>query len=216
MHFEPHAALGWTIGNIAGADRKLRNYCVLGAVLPDVDAVALLFGGDAYAHFHHTFGHNIFAWALFTGWVTIRCRSWKAFLLSFICFGTHLLADAKFSLWQIQLFWPLTDWGFMFPNSISLLAPINTHLVYYSFLLVALLSLIYRRTPVDIFSPKLDQLLISFFRKKRLQCHVCGKGSNQTCSSCGGPVCFSHGAVQKNLTLLCPTCTAKALAIPEV
>ena len=36
MHLEPHAALGWSIGVVGSADRKLRNWCVVGAILPDI------------------------------------------------------------------------------------------------------------------------------------------------------------------------------------
>ena len=63
MHLEPHAALGWAIGNLGGADRQLRRYCVLGAILPDIDALSYIFGPQAYGRWHHTFGHNVFLWA---------------------------------------------------------------------------------------------------------------------------------------------------------
>ena|SRR6185369_11507465 len=63
MHFEPHAVLGWTLGNVAGADRALRKWCVIGAILPDVDAIPFVFGAEAYGRWHHTFGHNVWLWA---------------------------------------------------------------------------------------------------------------------------------------------------------
>jgi hypothetical protein len=213
VHFEPHAAIGWAIGNIAKADRRLRNYCLLGAILPDIDAITILFGSSAYAHYHHTFGHNVFTWALFTGIATLHCRSWKALVVSFLSFGTHLLADAKLSAWELYFFWPFSIKGYVLPHSIGLESPINTHLVYYSFVVVALLALIYRRTPIDIFAPRLDQLLMSAFKKKNFRCHVCGTGANQTCDACGEPVCTRHITVQRNLSVICPECVrAKAIA----
>jgi len=47
MHLEPHAALGWVLGNIGGADRKLRRWCVLGALLPDVDGLPIIVSPQA-------------------------------------------------------------------------------------------------------------------------------------------------------------------------
>jgi len=64
MHLEPHAALGWAIGNLGRADRKLRNWCVLGAILPDIDAFPYVFGAQYYGRWHHTFGHNVFSGGL--------------------------------------------------------------------------------------------------------------------------------------------------------
>jgi len=181
MHLEPHAALGGAIGNVCGADRELRKWCVIGAILPDIDAVPYIFGAEAYGRWHHTFGHNVFLWAFFVAFVTCRCRSLRALLLSFLSFGSHLITDAKLSGWDLYLFWPLSREGYQFARSVGLEAPINTHLVYYSFVAVALLAMFCRRTPIDLFSPKLDQLLISTFRKKTKKCAVCGNKCNQTC-----------------------------------
>lgn len=206
MHFEPHAALGWAIGNIGNADRQLRRYCVIGAILPDIDAIPYVFGAQVYGRWHHTFGHNVFLWALFTGWVTYKCRSKRALLLSFLCFGSHLLADAKLSEWNLQLFWPFSKTGYLFPGSISLGAPMNTHLVYYSFLLVGVLAWLYKRTPVDLFSTRLDQLLISFFQRKALSCAICSRPGNQRCAHCHRPICARHGALRKQWVLVCPKC----------
>jgi len=48
VHLEAHAGLGWAVGVLApGSDRRLRNCCVAAAVLPDVDAVAYLWGPEA-------------------------------------------------------------------------------------------------------------------------------------------------------------------------
>jgi membrane-bound metal-dependent hydrolase YbcI (DUF457 family) len=206
MHLEPHFALGWTLGNIGCADRELRKWCVIGAILPDLDAVPYVFGVEAYARWHHTFGHNVFLWALFAAYVTYRCRSLRAFVLSFLAFGSHLLTDAKLSGWDLYLFWPLSREGFQFQTSVGLGAPINTYLVYYSFVGVILLALIYRRTPIELFSVKLDQFLISAFRKKTQTCTVCGAKCNQTCAQCQRPVCFTHATLAKPIRILCQGC----------
>ena len=206
MHLEPHAALGWAIGNIAGADRRLRNYCTLGAVLPDIDAAPYLLGPTYYSNYHHTFGHNVFLWAVFVGWVTWRCRSPRAFWLSLICFGSHLLTDAWLSGWVLYLFWPVSHARYILPGAVPLGAPINTFLFYFSFPFVAALAAIYQRSPIDIFSPKFDQLLLSFFRRRPLSCNTCGAKGNQTCAACQAPVCWRHATVKRGWRILCPTC----------
>jgi len=209
MHFEPHAVLGWAMGNIGGANRRLRAWCVIGAVLPDIDAIPFVFGAQAYGRWHHTFGHNVFLWAVFVGWVTFKCRSRRALLLSFLSFGSHLLADAQFSGWKLHLFWPFSNVGYLFSGAVGLDSPINTRLVYGSFALAGVLAWLYQRTPIDLFSAKLDQLLLSFFRRKRLCCGICHRPSNQTCSRCERPICIHHAAVRKHLVLCCPDCGSR-------
>jgi LexA-binding, inner membrane-associated putative hydrolase len=211
MHFEPHATLGWAIGNIGGGDRRLRNYCTLGAILPDIDTISFLFGAEAYGEYHHTFGHNVFLWAGFVAWVGWQCRSWRAAFLSFLSFGSHLLTDAQLSGWKLYLFWPFSGSGYLFPGAVGLDAPINYWLVYLSPIAVVLIAFLYKRTPIDIFSPKLDRLIIAFFLSKPLLCGVCRKASNQICDSCGQPVCIRHGSIQAKLRLLCSACVNRTV-----
>lgn len=207
MHFEPHATLGWAIGNLGGGDRRIRNYCVLGAVLPDIDAAAFLFGPQAYGDWHHTFGHNVFLWAAFVGWVGWRCQSWRAALLSTLSFGSHLLADAQLSGWLLYLFWPLSRHGYLFPGAVGLEAPLNLWLVYLSPVVILILAVLFKRTPIDIVSPKLDGLFTAFFRARPLRCRTCDRRCNRHCDACGEPTCGRHATIAKGFHLLCPTCT---------
>src|SRR5690242_12731004 len=106
------------------ADRQLRKWCVAGAILPDIDAIPFVFGAQAYGRWHHTFGHNVWLGVLFVAWVTYKCRSRRALLLSFLSFGSHLLTDAQLSGWPLQLFWPLSGAGYLFPRAVGLNSPI--------------------------------------------------------------------------------------------
>lgn len=208
MHIEPHFMLGWAIGNVGGGDRALRTYCAIGAILPDLDALPIVLGAEAYGRYHHTFGHNVFLWAAFVAWVTWRQRSQRAFWLSIAAFGSHLLADAWLSGWYLMPFWPAFRWDFLPPGGASLEAPINLWLVYLSLIAIPVLGIIYKRTPLEIISPKFDQFLASLFEKKRLDCGFCGWKANHRCSTCGKPVCPRHGRVGRNLLLSCPDCSA--------
>jgi hypothetical protein len=209
MHLEPHATLGWMIGNIGRADRGLRTWCVVGAILPDIDAASYLFGAQTYGRWHHTFGHNIFLWMLFVGCVTLRYRSVSAAVLSFLSFGSHLLSDAALSGWPLYLYWPISRQGFIFPHALGLESPINTWLVYLSFVAVILLAIGYKRTPVDIFSPKLDQIFVMFFRSKTLACALCQRKCNQCCVHCKQPICAKHSILTTGINFRCPNCASQ-------
>ncbi len=65
MHIEAHAMLGWAIGNLPGGTPQIRRYCVMGAVLPDLDGIGFFLSPTAYDQYHHTIGHNVFVAALF-------------------------------------------------------------------------------------------------------------------------------------------------------
>lgn len=210
MHIEPHFMLGWTIGNVGGGDRRLRTYCAIGAILPDIDALPIVFGIEAFGRFHHTFGHNVFLWAAFVAWVTWRLGSARAFWLSTAAFGSHLLADAWLSGWELVPFWPASTWDFLIPRGASLEAPINLWLVYASVAAVPLLGWLYHRTPLEIVSPQLDHVVVSFFEKKFLHCGFCERKSNQHCAICGKPVCWWHGRLGRRFRLLCPKCSVES------
>jgi len=107
MYGQTHAGLGWVIGVVPRAtDRRLRIWCVAAALLPDVDAGAMLFGRDAYVRWHHKPGHNVFLGILcvLAAAVHFRSRPWRerclAVLLVAVCFASHLLTDMKLSGWE--------------------------------------------------------------------------------------------------------------------
>lgn len=59
MYGQTHAGLGWVIGVLPSAsDRRLRAWCVAAALLPDLDAGAMIFGMDAYVRRHHKPGRG--------------------------------------------------------------------------------------------------------------------------------------------------------------
>jgi hypothetical protein len=211
MHLECHAALGWLIANAGGGQRPVRNYVVISAILPDIDALPYLFGPDYYAVYHHTFGHNIFLWFLWSAWGVKRFRSWRAGLLGFIAFGSHLLTDAFLSNWSLYLFWPFSRKGFLPAHSLELSSPVNTYLLYSTPLWLLAAALIWKRTPLEWISPKLDHLFISFFRRKHAQCYFCDRGANLECGTCHQPICPRHLTVTSKWQMRCPSCRKSPL-----
>src|SRR5437762_14238009 len=128
MFGQTHAGLGWVIGVAAPtSDRRLRIWCTAAALLPDVDALAILAGKEYYDRFHHTFGHNIFTGLLCVGaaaWAFRRSptRAWLAAIgLVALCFASHILTDMKLSGWELYLLWPfLPHKGFEFHPNLQL------------------------------------------------------------------------------------------------
>lgn len=211
MHIETHALLGWTLANLGGADRRLRKYVILAAVVPDVDSFPIVFGLESYGRWHHTFGHNLFFAGLFLAVVVWRCRSWRAFLLSTLGLASHLVGDGFLSRWDVYYFWPISQWGWQSVHSVGLEHPFNIALIYVGLLFAILIACWYKRTPVDLVSPGLDQLIISLFKSKKQQCQCCGGRSNHHCCQCGKPVCLKHGSITRTFEVLCPKCNDQKL-----
>lgn len=217
MQLEAHAGLGWLIGVAAPAtDRRLRNWCFTAAVLPDVDAVAYLWGPVAYGRYHHTFGHNVFlgvAVAALAAWHHRDrpvSRRWLACALVALCFGSHLVTDMKLSSYAVYLFWPFSGRGYEFAPNYGLAAPINSWLVYMSLLSIPLLAWWRGVTPLDVFSSRLDGLVMRAFRRKTLSCATCGVPCAHECDGCARPTCLRHGTIGRGFRLACPTCTGTA------
>ena len=206
MHLECHAVLGWIIANAGANERQIRNYTVIGAVLPDIDAIPYVISPFYYGLYHHTFGHNIFLWLLWSVFGGIHFRSWKAGLLGFVAFGSHLLTDAFLSNWPLYLFWPFSRQGYLPAHSLELSSPINTYLVYSIPLVLLVAALIWKRTPLEWINPKLDTLFLSYFRRKTALCFACGRPANLTCEKCARPLCPAHVNVSLRWLLLCSAC----------
>lgn len=215
MHLEAHAGVGWLVGNVPPtSDRRLRNWCLTAAVLPDIDAVAHLFGPQAYGKYHHTFGHNVFLGAALVGLVAwhYRDRPRRSALLAAalvaLCFGSHLLADAKLSAYEVYLLWPFSRQGFEFGMNLGLASPINTYLVYASFAAVFFIALWKHVTPLDVFSPRLDRLVLTPLRPRPYECTVCGRRCADRCETCQSPTCPRHIFISRQLQIRCSSCAA--------
>lgn len=212
MHLQAHAALGWLLGGAAPAsDRRLRAWCLAAAVLPDLDGATFLLGPSAYAQWHHTFGHNVFAGVLVTAaafWHHVD-RPWARRLLAggavALAFGSHLLTDLAFSEWHVHPWWPVSNahwatWGYYLAH------PVNTWLVLASYPAVILVAFWRNATPLELLSPALDRAFLNAFRAKTLACAACGRRCNNLCAGCGRPICLRHGRITRTLRLSCAAC----------
>jgi membrane-bound metal-dependent hydrolase YbcI (DUF457 family) len=201
------------IGNLTPRnDRALRNWCLVAAVAPDLDAISYLFGPQAYGRWHHTLGHNVFAGLVLVGLAFWHqrprggARAGRTALLAGICFAVHVLADAKLSAYAVPLFWPFSNTGYEFHPNLGLASPINTYLVYGSLVSVVMLAIWRRMTPLDAVLPPLDRILVRAVGPARDRCSTCARPSSQRCDRCGQPTCMRHAEVGWTLEVACLAC----------
>jgi hypothetical protein len=202
-----HAGLGWAIGAAApGSDRRLRICCAAAALLPELDALAMLLGGCPPA----AFVHNMFAGLLCIGAAAIflrgyPARAWAvALLLVGLSFGLHLVVDALFSGTELRLTWPLSTRSGRFRPLLP--RPVVTVVALVLSALPLLLAFWKQVTPLEIVSERLDQLFLNLFRAKKRDCRVCGKRCNNRCSTCRQPVCLKHARIGRGFRISCDAC----------
>jgi hypothetical protein len=217
MFTNAHIILGWTIGVAAPRnDRLLRNCCLLASIAPDVDAIAWLAGTDAFLRWHRTIGHNVFmglAICALTVWLHRKRPGRRMALagsLAALCFGLHLLTDAYFTRYDVYLWWPVSDEGYIIPGGYWLGAPINMVFFYASFALVVPLAIWRKMTPIDAISPRLDRLIVNMFRRRPLECAVCHGSCNNKCEVCGAAVCGRHTRIGWGFRVRCGECAKKS------
>ncbi len=215
MYAQAHAGLGWALGVLTpGSDRRLRAWCFVAAVLPDIDAIPFIFGKELYDRWHHTFGHNIWLGllAVAAAWfhgrdLTLKRRAVLAGMVGF-CFASHLLTDMKLSGWEVYLFWPLNRDPYMILPVIQLGHPINYVLAYGLMAAALVLPLFRAVTPLEILSPRLDRMVLNCFRRRTLECGICQRRCNNRCEGCDQPVCGRHSRLGWYFRLRCPGCAA--------
>ena len=212
-----HAGLGWLVGLSApGSDRRIRIWCVLAALLPEADALAVLGGARAQAVFRYGCTHSLFFALLVLGVAIWFFRSaptrmlFTALLLGAVSYSLHLLMDLKISGAEIRLFWPLTPRGLRMSPILaaghSLALPTTCVLVALPWVLASWKSV----TPLELLSPRLDTLFLNLVRRKKHACTSCGKKCNNRCATCTHPVCFSHGRIDRHFRVTCTSCASGA------
>ena len=213
MYGQAHAGLGWMVGVLTpGSDRRLRVWCTTAAILPDVDALVIVFGPEAYDRWHHTFGHNVFLGALCTAAAAWhhRDRPWSRILLAAFltgaCFASHLLTDMKFSSWTVRPWWPVSGAEYQFVPNYGLGHVSNMILVYGLMGSALVLPFIRPVTPLEILSVGLNRIVMNCFLRKPLGCGTCERACNNRCDRCGASTCMRHGKVDWRFRITCTEC----------
>ena len=119
-----HAFIGYIAIAPFTKDRKLRLLGFIGGLWPDLDAISLLFGNEAYLHYHKLMHPLVFG-VLFGVLAAIiagrffkmgRMKSFAAFTAGFFL---HIFFDLFFTDWAIRLLWPFSQQLFIWPLFIN-------------------------------------------------------------------------------------------------
>jgi len=211
MNTEAHLAIGWILAHAGGQEtRRFRQLVVISALASDIDVLAIFGGTQTYARYHHTIGHNVFFSFLLSGVCVLlyRQKPWKMALFSQLGFYTHYFGDYFFTRFPIQFFWPMSYRTYIYSYRIGLDHPINLVFGYLSFLSFILMAMWFKRTPMELISPKLDERIVNLFRKKTLICHLCGRGASEKCSRCEQATCMRHGKITRRFEIICLECSS--------
>ena len=170
MHPFSHAATGWLISNNLDKKRD-RTLVTVAALVPDIDALPILWNQQLFSEWHHTFGHNIFCGFGVTIVCTLLAKSkLKTAILTLIAFHSHIFEDLLGSGkdWPVLYFWPISKHEF------SLFPPFQWELVSwqnYSITIVLLFLMgwigIHKgRTIAELFSERIDSEIVKVLRNR--------------------------------------------------
>lgn len=178
-----HFLLSWPLANAGKFQRRERALITLAGVSPDFDAFGiaadwLTRGSETPLHwwdrFHHILGHNLtFGLAVATAALLISGRRWSVAGLSLLAFHLHLVCDLIGARgpdgyqWPIAYLHPFTDsWQWVWKGQWALNAWPNILITGIAIALALFLSWKRGFSPIDLFSPKLDAVIVHTLRRR--------------------------------------------------
>ena len=160
-----HFLTGWVISNTIPQSLNNRRLCVLMSIIPDVDAFI--------PNMKHTFGHSIiFCFAILILFKILFRMRISSLTLCFISFLSHLILDfiaiSNKVFYSFSFIYPF-QFFISFETRYGYIIRDYFNCIYYLFLTLIILFLIikYKRTPIDIFSQRLDDYFVTILRLKK-------------------------------------------------
>jgi len=209
MMVPAHVGLGWGLAHVTQGNRCFRTAVVLASVIPDIDSISFLFGIDTYIKYHHVLAHNFLFFLVVSFLAVYFCKEMKlkTFLCTQLACYSHYFGDYFFTRYPLQYFYPFSNTRFLYPHGVWLGHILNFVFLGAAAVLVIIIGIWYKRTPVEIISPELDNRIVNvFFQKKMLSCHICNGMGNEYCNICGRPVCFKHASLGSGFVVICRLC----------
>lgn len=186
---------------------------MLASLAPDLDGLSLLFGIDAYHHYHHLLAHNL-TFGLFVVLVSLRWieRSLLAVSLVATSFLLHLVGDYFGSGpgWGIRPWIPFSDENYLCAHAWSL-GSWQNHLITTVCLAITVgIGIAHRRTPLEVFHINLDRTFVGVVELmfRRRLCSACGSRAKVFCSQCASAVCEPHVGSWSRFAAVCTACGA--------
>jgi hypothetical protein len=211
-----HLIAAWLIAMAFAIELKERRIVVLAGIIPDIDAVFILFDFDAYIKYHHTFGHSyVFGipFVFITPFLFLdNLKSkLKVSLIALLGFTSHLVLDIIGSDWPVSLFYPMFSEGYCITPWVS------NEIIYwvinpvFAIIIVSLMALVIFKkesSPIEFISQKFDKITTGFFIYPfRFRCNICGKRASYFCEVCMHHFCPNH--VNKFFATRCRNCEKK-------
>lgn len=214
MNTGAHLQYGWLIAHAREFTRPERAAITLAAAAPDLDGLTIVAGAesDFFFHYHHILFHNLLSAVVYTAVVAVFVsrRSLVVFL-SLCSFFSHLLVDYLTAPWEMAPLQPFS------PMMVNLGSHLPKWMVQYVFQFVGIggilactvwLYLKYGRTPLEIFSPRLDRLVSGYLALPwKNRCAQCQGRAHFRCDRCAGTVCGRHWKPH-GLGGICSACAA--------
>jgi hypothetical protein len=171
MHAPIHLAISWLVGHNS-PERRDRRLVTWAGVVPDLDAVSLVFGVGAYSTYHHVVSHGLVAAVVVACvWSAVARDRAKTVLLSLVAFHLHLLCDligsgAQGEPWPIAYFWPFSNREIIVPYGWDLASPQNAFVWLAAIALTVRIAITQGRTFAEAFLPaRADAAVVSALRK---------------------------------------------------
>ena len=185
MHVPIHLAISWLIGS-RQSERRDRRLIAWAGTIPDVDAISLFWGVEAYVKYHHVIAHGLVAAAAIAAFCAAFARQrWKTVLLALIAFHVHLVCDligsgAQGQPWPIVYWWPFSAREVFVPYGWDLASPENAVVWLGAVALTISAALSFGRTFGEAFmSAKADAAVVRALR------NLFGRKGSDTAAAAG-------------------------------
>lgn len=169
MHVPTHLALSWLIGHRL-RERRDRRLVAWAGVAPDLDALLLLAGADAFRRYHHNLTHGIVAGVIVTVLFTLLARErWKVAGLAFLTFHFHLSCDLVGAGrdWPIVYLYPFSRYEYFAPYGWPLASWQNATITVAALVAIAWVGVRRGYTFVEALLPaKADLAVVEVLRRR--------------------------------------------------
>lgn len=163
-----HGELAWLLGQRLNT-RRDRALVAIAGVIPDLDGLTLLAGEEAYGRWHHVLTHGWVAALVLCGALATAGRQRLAvFGLALGAFHLHLLCDLAGSGpgWPLTYGWPFTLAEVSWSGQWDLASWQNAVIGLAATVACLACSMPYGRTVVELFSLKLDAMVVQTLRAR--------------------------------------------------
>ncbi|MBU1693861.1 MAG: metal-dependent hydrolase [Verrucomicrobia bacterium] len=167
MYFYAHAGLGWILAEAGRGDSRFRRAVFLAAIAPDLDALPSVLGWSITLNHHHVWTHNLLFSLVVSALAMWYCpgQRLRALVFTQIAFYSHFFGDYFFTTWPLSYLFPFSRCEFISDSAFHLWHPVNQWLGLGFTLGALVLCVVFRRTPLEVLSPRADTAWIKVVTK---------------------------------------------------